>query len=63
MPSEDLMRHNNEHVKKKGRASRLLFSALKQWKSNDIPSIHYCAIIIIVYYKNRKFIDNFRVNA
>ena len=47
----------------KRRASRLLFSALKQWKSNDIPSIDYYAIIIVVYYKNRKFIDNFIVNA
>ena len=49
--TEDLMRHNfkNEHVK--SRASRLLFSALNQWKSNDIPSIDYCAIIILVYDK------------
>ena len=43
MPSEDLMVH-------KSRASRL-FSALKQWKSNDIPSIDYYAIIIVVYLK------------
>ena len=45
-PSEDLMRHKNEHVKK-SRASKLLFSALKQWKSNDIPSIdyYYCCIL------------------
>ena len=49
MPSEDLMRHKNEHVKY--RASRLLFSALKTVKSNDIPSIDYCAIIIVVYEK------------
>ena len=48
---------------KKNQASILLFSALKQWISNDIPSIDYCAIIILVYDKNRKFIDNFIVNA
>ena len=54
MPSEDLMRHKNERVKK-SRASILLFSALKQWKSNDIPSIDYCAIIIVVYEKKYKF--------
>ena len=47
---------------KKVGASRL-FCALKQWKSNDIPSIDYYAIIIVVYYKNRKFINNFIVNA
>ena len=35
--------------KKKSRASRLLFSALKQWKYNDIPSIDYYVIIIVVY--------------
>ena len=61
MPSEDLMRHTNEHVK--NRASRLSFNALKQWKSNDIPSIDHCAIIIVVYEQNRKFIDNFIVNG
>ena len=36
----------------KSRASRLSFSALKQWKSQkDNPSIDYYAIIIVVYYK------------
>ena len=27
------------------------FFVLKQWKSNDIPSTDYYAIIIVVYYK------------
>ena len=37
---------------KKSRASRLLLlSALKQWISNDIPSIDYCAITVVLYYK------------
>ena len=39
MPSEDLIRHKNEHVKKVELQD--LFTALKQWKSNDIPSIDY----------------------
>ena len=46
-PSEDLMSHKNEHVKK---LSFNIISALKQWKSNDIPSIDYYTIIIVVYY-------------
>ena len=42
----------NINMYKKSRDSRLLFSALKQWKSNDIPSIWlYYAMIIVVYYK------------
>ena len=38
----------------KKQASILLSSALKQWKSNDTPSIDYCAIIIVVYEKEKK---------
>ena len=32
----------------------IINSALKQWKSNDISSIDYYAIIIVVYYMYTK---------
>ena len=50
-PSEDLMKHDIEHVKKVELQDYHLVLFKIQWKSSDNPSIDYYAIIIVVYYK------------
>ena len=67
MPSEVLMRrHKNEHVKNKIELQDNYLVLQYSKKSNDIPSIDYCAIIISYTTKkntSRKCIDNFIASA